>query len=284
MHIPKNAGTTFESILSNNFLEIVKIYNPKHNRFFTDVEILAIDNFFSRSECVAAHHFALPVNYNNHKKEYKLITFLRDPVSRANSFFNYTMMYKKDFFINYLNYPGKEINIYEYVKFVTSENTNVATEHKKIISNWQTYVFDRDLNIEAAKRRLIDEVYFAGITERFDESLLILKWLLEKDGVKFSINYVSKNRTKKKYRNDIFIKKASDELKRLNALDYELYDFANKQLDHLILQYGDKFNRDLNKFKKNQSLYQFYHPAIRFVNVVAGRWQRGTNAVMKNYK
>jgi hypothetical protein len=98
-------------------------------------------------------------------------------------------------------------------------------------------------DVELAKRRLRDEFAFVGLTERFDESLLLMKSRIGLAG--FNTLYERENASEERtYQSDVR-QESEDVLERVrrnNVLDMELYRFVR---DELYPSYVRQFEGDL---------------------------------------
>jgi hypothetical protein len=113
--------------------------------------------------------------------------------------------------------------------------------------------------LAAALKNAEHRIDLVGVTERFDASLLLAQQTF---GWKGDITYLPRlvNTTRKKRRDE------APELIALieqhNALDLELYRFANAMLDRRIAQQGDAFEQELAAFtQKNQAILAKHGPS-----------------------
>ena len=258
IHIAKAAGTTFSHILKKNFKDkYVRIYGMKKIDFFNDEEVKALAIFFPEAECISAHKFVCPIpqpdNSNTNKIiDYKLITFLRNPVARAYSHYTFNRkrmemgIIKKEFiehpfdvYFNKLNEKGRQ-----------ESNGRWA-----YLANMQAYIMDRNYDMQIAKNRMKNEFFFVGTTERFEQSLVILRNKFKKQGIDFKINYFKKNISNKKKKE--LDPKIKEMILEENMLDKELHDYVNQLLDEEIRNYEGDFDKDYNAFMKKQKLLSY---------------------------
>jgi hypothetical protein len=185
---------------------------------------------------VGGHTLRPPINYGQAvEKGLFHLTFLRDPVSR---------------FVSHLNYLG--IHLYK------DKNFNKYFDRPKY-ENFMTKRLAGKEDVKLAKRILIEHFDFVGITEMFDESLLLLASKL--GATNFSPNYERKNvlKTNTNYRHknkidDNMLKK----IREKNLLDIELYEFAVQNIfNEYILDYGPGFSDDVQKFQRKNEDYRY---------------------------
>ena len=92
-------------------------------------------------------------------------------------------------------------------------------------NNYITYILDNANNKEKAISRLKKEFWFFGLTERFNEGLVMLRDRFQQLGFSFSIYYDRKNRGPKarRQRKNLVTKKVLLNLREKNILDYFRY-------------------------------------------------------------
>lgn len=256
IHIPRTAGTTFSHILKRNFKDkYVRIYGMKKIDFFSDEEVMALATFFPDAECISSHKFVCPIpqpdNSNTNKIiDYKLITFLRDPVTRAFSHYSFSRMrWEKS-----KDKESTEFPFEEYFKKNVKKGKRQSNERWTYLADMQTYILDRNFDMEVAKKRM-REMFFIGVSERFEESLLILRKNFKKQGIDFKINYFKKNVSKNR-KLGLSLETYNMVLEK-NKRDKELHNYANELLDEAIKNYGGDFKKDLTNFKRKQNIMKY---------------------------
>jgi hypothetical protein len=179
------------------------------------------------------------------------ITILRDPVERTVSqYYNTMRMLEKPVYKRF-----KNMTLEEYVTTGADNVTNIQT---RVLSNvsaipkmLKTHSPLSHNAFEFAQKNLKDRFKVVGVTDQFDETLLILKKEL---GLK-NIYYVKRGTGRKKDRNKETSAKAIELIKSNNMKDIELYEYARKLLEEKIRSYGPSFNEDLAQFKRNNKIY-----------------------------
>jgi hypothetical protein len=172
--------------------------------------------------------------YEEVRPDIRYLTFLRDPVKRYISHFQYQN-----------NALGKNWTLDE---FLAEERLN----------NFITKRIAGSLDVDRAKEILERDYLLVGLTERFDESLLMLKKKLDMPG--FVINYEKKNVARNTSTRDRLIddEEAMDRIRKKNTLDLELYDYASKTIFERELEnYGDSMDDDLTAFRESNRNYRF---------------------------
>jgi len=151
--------------------------------------------------------FSRPCNY---------ITMMRDPVERIISLYFYLQHAKKP----PAHYMVKRMDLDQFVR---------SEDYRGNTSNLQTRYFcgGQTPNLEQAKETLHRKFLVVGITERFTESLDILKQKLNWG----SFDYQKKNVTRNRPTRYDFSPSTIDKIINLNNLDYELYLEAQQQFN-----------------------------------------------------
>ncbi len=234
LHIPKTAGTSFVSFL---------------------------DNLFHRQEiCPAYYTFELakiaPVQLNNYRlfqghinyyalcqsigKKPKTLTFVRNPFEHAISFFYHLKRITDRQYLDVFIDPVKQMSLEDYMY-------NAGHAHDSDYRNLQIRKLTTKLRYKNFQRgedqsfsvipdssnlsdleyaqKLLTDFMFVGISERFEDSLFLLCYLL---GLRplANIPYLNTGTNKphlEQISSDIY-----DEIARNNALDIELYNFAQQ--------------------------------------------------------
>ena len=281
-HITRTGGVTFKTILGRNFgpqylkiqkdvFDIILGYNRNHptggpdklQKILSDDELKQILDQYKDIHCISSHAFPFP----NRFTDFKVMVFLRNPIQRVLS----TYYYLRDKYVradrlpDYANCDFRE-NIQMFIEY--SEHISDKYEIKNYCTNFQTHVIDNSLDFDAAISRLRHEFWFVGVTERFDESLVILRDEFKKIGYDFNIMYskkhVHRSKTKKsKISNDFHAnEKDIAKLVSMNTMDQKLYEQANKLLDKKIINYEGNFKSDLSMFKRNLLLWKTYQSVV----------------------
>ncbi len=192
------------------------------------------------------------------------ITFLRDPVKRIVSQFDY---------INRLNnhhiaerIKKDNISLSQFVEQGISLVTdNGMTRRLAGLSDEVGFKEYDDSILDKAIDNIENHFCFVGLSEHFDESILLLKEKLQWNK---SPIYLRKNVTKKKQKSKVPDESTIKVIKEHNQLDLKLYEYVRTKflddLDHI----DNQFVRRLEKFKKRngayQNIYSTLHPVYSF--------------------
>lgn len=241
LHIPKTAGSTFKQILRNEYPENKRFEIVVRDKALMTDEFLQLPSDKKESLDLLYGHMEFGL-HQKFQKEVKYITFLRDPVSRVISNYYYLLRtpyhpYYDTVIKNKLSlkdYIEQDINPSlnnGYIKFLSGQNEVTENAYQQVIENLENH--------------------FAviGITEQFDESILIMKEVLKwKSTPLYFRQNVSKN--KKSGKEDY------NELKDLilskNSFDARLYNFAVEKFNQ---QKTDISEQSISQFRRKNSFY-----------------------------
>jgi len=203
MHIPKTGGTTLNDIFKKSYAE---------NEIYDHVPLEAMWNHFSQLKeedkkeikAISGHHF-----YGIHdlfSKPYTYFTMMRNPIERVISLYYFLKTYP-----GYYEENMRNMSFEEYIDWDPQARNGQI--HQICGQN-------SHLSLEKAKENLkVFEV--VGITEMFNESLLLLKnkfnWA--------NIEYKKENVTKSRPRISEVSPKIIKKIEKNNELDIELYEF-----------------------------------------------------------
>jgi hypothetical protein len=276
IHIPKNGGSTFNSILARNFgREHLSLYHEKPGYFFSNSEIEQHLSHYGRFQSIASHNIRWPfLRYQG--VSYHYVTFLRHPVDRALSLYFYERRQTKG------TSHCSQLSFEEYL--------DLRVQEDKALSNYQTYHICGGCDLEEAKD-ILRQFTLVGITDQYDESLVLLKKKIEVCAA-FSICYTKRNVSTERYRGGYQITEDSlpsgvyQRIVALNSLDLELYDWARQSLSSQIQEYGDSFAADLQRFRELNQAFQrqemaLHRRAMRKVKSVLGL---GKNVLQRQLK
>ncbi|MCD6364181.1 MAG: sulfotransferase family 2 domain-containing protein [Synergistetes bacterium] len=227
LHIPKTGGSSLLWILQRHY---------RLEEVFHDTVFQKAGDCFLNDKKFLHGHFKYGIHELLKLRNYKYISLLRNPVYRVFSHYFYA---REQMFMN-----DREFRDQDLVSWLE--------KNKSWVSNLQTaYISGEDhVDLKAlrkAKDNLKKDFLFIGITELFDESLLILRKLL---GLKDIYYGLPRNATQFKHlmeraNEDLFL-----EVERVNRYDMELYEYAKDLLMEHIKNYGSDFSRDLEEFRK----------------------------------
>jgi hypothetical protein len=217
VHIPKNAGTTFNNILRRNFGNgYATTPEPRPGYIMSPAEKRAWLRGHPNTTCVSGHAFRYPAPPEP-GRQFRYIAFLREPVARLVSLYAYERQIEAG-----TNHSSQR-SVEEWVEARFLE--------KNALENYQTMHLlgvgsPEEIDLRQAKR-LVDKFFLVGLTEAFDDSLRLLA---QRAGLsQTALQYQRENVTNSK---EVFpiTKTTRQRLLDLNTIDAELYAYAQAKL------------------------------------------------------
>jgi hypothetical protein len=253
LHLGKTAGWTLSRVLNRNVSPAVRIGNPPNtpHGFLSEEPIRTFAGWpeerRARYRLVAAHmvfglhaHVPRPSAY---------LTLLRAPVARAIS--GYHRVLETPTHRLHGVVVGAGMSLEDYL------TSGVSLE----ADNSQTRAIAGDVStpfgecsgdtLDTAMRNLEERFPVVGLTERFDELLLVLKrrfgWS--------NLYYVRANVTKRKPARQEVPTSTVQLIKERNALDQELYDAVAARFQRAVEE-DPSFDEELGRFRRRNARYQ----------------------------
>ena len=225
LHLPKSAGTTLRMIIEREYGldKIVQIDGIHSNS--EAVNKYGLDKL-NMCDVIGGHQY-----FGIHKlldPECKYITMMRDPVDRVISGYSHLVDPCDRSMATFRDYT--------------------TTDLDKVGSNWQTRLLaGGELDLTLAMNNIKKHFSTIGITEMFDESVMLMK-----NKLSWSLNpyYVVENPGNDKVQRSDLDDSFIDKIKKNNNLDMELYSFCADKLKKDIDALGDKFKHDLDEFRE----------------------------------
>ena len=231
VHIYKTAGSSFRSILTNNFGKnhITVNFTNEPVYEFTKEEFERIHKLNPKFQALSTNHIDISdLDRNN----FVIVSFIRDPFRQVVSHFK--QLIKLDIEKN------NKDHFKSFAKRHLNAQTNILLGNKKVYS--QTF------------ERVFNSYTFIGLTEEFDESLVVFKKKIL-NCPEFDVRYKKQNVSKVELAFDISDSEKK-EIYELNKLDYQLYLQVKKTLENCKREIGDEFIRDVEKFKIENTNYK----------------------------
>ncbi|WP_421901634.1 sulfotransferase family 2 domain-containing protein [Maridesulfovibrio sp.] len=243
LHIPKTAGTTLNHIFAARFPEesICSVYTKEENEFLKNISAEELD----RIQLVQGHIFVHDFDefFSGFLGKYAF-TFLRDPVARVISEYNFLRTWPDNHLYRYLN--DEKVSLTEYV---SSQRPELIYRGKNLMTRSLCGAVDDGRSMLERAMENLQRLHLFGLTERFDESLLMLKRMMNLENILYEKHNVRKKRSK-------VTEEELAVIKEYNSQDIQLYDFAVELFEQRVNELGDDFKSELSLFKKMNERYQ----------------------------
>lgn len=213
VHVPRTAGTTLQRVIRDRYPRERYLHFDDPERAEQELAAMpkealaAIDAVLGHVHFGVHRHFPQPARY---------ITMLRHPVARIASHYRYVRS-------NPSHHLHREV-VARNMDLVEYAHGDLSDE----LRDGQVRMFSPDASLEEAKRALAEEFEVVGLTERFDESLLLMQ-----DAFGWSTPYYAREN-----RSDASSTAPTHEaltaIEAANPLDLALYEFAEELLARQI--------------------------------------------------
>jgi hypothetical protein len=252
VHIPKTAGTSLARIFKENYIFWPKGRVYMANPATKEQALAAMDQDSRRSIRLVHGHVCFGV-HELLPQEVFYVTYLRDPLKRLLSFYNYIFNEPK----HYL-YAQVALSNMGFAEFLESGLTHE-------IDNLQVRMLAGDEKeaplggvnasyLERAKAHIENFFPVVGLSEYFDESLLLMRkawdWNFFPYYVRGKVNDAPHIRLKDL--DDRAVEKALS----LNEWDRRLYEWAAERLESQMQDAGPSFTRQVARFRRYNKLFQ----------------------------
>jgi hypothetical protein len=232
MHIPKTAGTTLASTLQWNYAPRLTLHQDLLDRPIEDMELIPLERR-SSARLLRGH-----VPYGVHRyipRRCEYITVLRQPVPRAVSAYKHVLRRPRNELHERVVREGMSLEEFIEACWV---GKRVSRQTRQLCNRPDGPVGRSDL--DEAKRNL-ERFLIVGLTERFDETLALVRRAL---GLRMPF-YVTRN-----VGQPLPVSERAVELIRdREQLDLELYEFASELFEGQVAGLGVSFRMETAAFK-----------------------------------
>lgn len=222
IHLPKTAGTTIRNIIEKNYRTgEVSFFYSGYQDAARRLKMLSKPQLKSLKWIHGHFDFGL---HEVIQRPAAYITMLRHPVDRVLSFYYFLRRNSR----HPLHYKVKLMSLKE---FVITQNNGIQNQ----VCNFQTYLLSGNgsPNLERAKKHIEEHFMLVGLTERFEESIFIMKKQLG-----WEVNhYTNLNVTQGRPKRETISQEIRKLIEKKNEIDLELYEYGKgvfqKQIESL---------------------------------------------------
>jgi hypothetical protein len=232
VHINKTAGTTLRFILRSSYGARHCDVEPWHGAWtdppFSTADLKRVRKLYPRLASIAGHRVSGYVDLEEPGTDFRYLTFLREPVALCASRFQYQLDYRKK----------QNLEFEEWIE-------------KDWVRNAQTQRIGGTTDARDAITVIHRKAMFVGLTERFDESVVLLQALRAPD---LDIAYAPENVAKK---SEVAKRLLADPGTRrmivdANEADLELYDHVVREVyPAQQAAYGDSLAGSVASFRED---------------------------------
>ena len=258
LHIPKTAGTSLRKIVERFYKEkdIYRIYTREHG--FNDMnDFLALPDDEKRKIKVIYGHLSFGIHqYLPQSSSY--VTLLRNPVDRIISLFHHVSNDSNHPY--YARIKNEGLSIGQFVRMGVATAFEADNHQTRILSGeFPEHGKCTSKMLDRAKDNIIDRFAIVGLTEYFMETVLLMKNIF---GWETTLYHNISNLFYRGKRNQFNIKTnvSVDRIKKedlheddantileFNALDMELYRFAESLFHEQVNKQGARFKKELEE-------------------------------------
>ena len=248
LHLMKTGGRTLVHVLKQNSDQNTRFHcSQKPGETLQDLQAM------SEEQRRSLHLFYGHIEFGLHAtlpQPSTYVTLLRHPVDRVISHYYYGFFTEKHYTHDLVN--TKNMSLADYMAYGMTELDNGQTRRiAGSISSTIPFGKCTPELLEIAKKNIDEKFLLIGLTERFDEFLLLLGRSL---GLKQILYTRSNVNTRKPGSKQITEVDRASVLKH-NQLDLELYRYAAEKFDRLIESFGEPFQSELELFQASNQQY-----------------------------
>lgn len=254
LHIPKTGGTTLGFPLRH-------LYGISSSLQVSDPPVEYLNRSSSEKKSIRLikghHSFGI---HQHAPLQCTYITILRDPIPRMASM--HRMMRKE-----WPGYRVAEMTLAEFVQFEhPASRPNAQTIQIAGVSDEEAAMHPA-ATLERAKAHLNEHFAVAGTTERFDETLMMMKKRLDWPRFPYYVTSRVGKRSAKSGSSPSQRESIADDVRELiastNALDVELYEYAADRFNKEVVAEGRAFQDKVRAFQEtNRRIAPFIAPPL----------------------
>ncbi len=234
IHINKTGGRTVRYILRSTFGTRHCEVEPWHARWadppFSSEDLRRLRKVYPNLKSIGGHRLRGYVDLQDNGTEFQYFTFMREPVKTSASHFQYNV-----------DYRGKIDLVFE--DWIQQDWPR----------NRQTKMIAGEADVDKAIRILEGKRVFVGMTERFDESMVLLKVLMA-PSLNLAYRRVNVARNNALAENLLSTESTRQMLIEANRADLALYNYVKEEYYPTFQRdYGPSLEEDVARYRKTQS-------------------------------
>lgn len=246
VHLPKTAGITLWLILQRQYApeHVCRTESLDEMAALTPAQRQAIQAYVGHFPFGADTVLGTPCTY---------LTLLRDPVERILSHFAHVVReaQRKPDHVMRGAHADSPADLERYLEIGFGEKDNAQTRALAGLDG-AAYTSCSEAVFEIARQHLHERIAVAGVTERFDESLLLMQRRLGWRTPFYGRENIGPNRLPREH----FPPSLLAEIARQTEWDQRLYECAKARLRRQIAAEGAPFQQDLRRFQAANTQYQ----------------------------
>ena len=241
LHIPKTAGTTWRSIIDLQLgAENIITYYNQNNSSLLDNLWAMVASKPNNLGLIGHYNFGVHDKLNRAplpNKLYQYYTFLRDPIDiSVSAYYERLKRYPNEF----KKQNGTTMTILEHIESHQHFYDNIQT---RMIAGTPGSCKINQQELALAKENINHNFDFVGISEKFDESILLLSKILKWRPCRYGA--LNRNLEPK-----ILDQITKTHIKKITFYDNQLYNFASDRLEELMENQTEVFKVALFELKK----------------------------------
>lgn len=244
LHIEKTGGISIRNLFESNIpgSKLLKLYGDAPAKIKEFNRLPAAEQSTLKALC---GHVDFGIHQQFGFENYRYITLLRDPVERMISFYYYFIKNPSEF----TTYGfGHQLDFKSYLeRGIHAHIDNGQTRRLAGVSHLEAGACNQS-HLETAKHNIENHIAVTGLLEYFEESLLLLK----ESGILENVYYLEANKSNKRPAQKDVPADIIDTIKKTNALDIQLYQFALDRFNLQIKNKSDLFVKELNALKRHR--------------------------------
>jgi hypothetical protein len=234
IHINKTGGNTVSHILRSSYGIHHCPVEPWHHQWklppFSSDDLKRLRKLYPNLKSIGGHRLTGYVDLRENGTEFRYFTLMRDPLTRCASRFQFNVQSR----------GKKDLVFEEWIQ--TDSPRNLATK-------WIAGVED----VAEAIRIIQEKNIFVGLTEHFDESMVLLKALLAND-LNISYKRVNVARDNTLAKSLLANESTRQMLIEAQKADLELYNFVRRELYPAFQrEYGPSLEADVARYRQTRS-------------------------------